>query len=172
MLKKPFKTLKLSQAKTLAPEPSTPPRMNLDGMNKLIRVSHLTLVAKDLVKTNQPSQTLDMPRVRELNLDVKEDELSMLKQLIDNQKGSDFKKAMEAIPCEPIMVKPWGGKMVPSKFQRPLASPQLENVNLDAESGRKIARERSTSLENSPVIQAKKPRRAFFSHEIMPIKGS
>ena len=74
-------------------EPSTPPRVNLEGMEKLMRVSHLTLVAQQLSDKNQPSYLLDMPRIRDLDLDVREEELPMLRKLIREENCFEFEEA-------------------------------------------------------------------------------
>ena len=146
-------------------EPSSPVKMDMDGMDKLARVSHLTLLAKDLASKNQPSYQLDMPRVRELKLDVQEAELPMLRTLLNEQNVRDFANSVDEVLFQPIMVKPFGSEMVPNKFQRSLNSPRLDDVKVDANDRTKIPRARSGSLENSPVIGSKKPKRASMSQE-------
>ena len=177
-VKTPSKTLVVEPPKQRPQEPGTPPRMDVDGLNKLIRVSHLTTLAKELSEKNQPSYLLDMPRVRDLNLDVNEDELPMLKELLKKENVFEFEETakeilgQEKLPTlEPLLCAPFGEKMVPHKFQRPLNSPRLSDVNLDAPVRMKNKREKSNSLENSPVIQSKKPKRASLSQEPSSLRG-
>ena len=94
-LKGPSKVLKLSQAKN--DEPPSPPRTNPEGMAKLMRVSHLTLVAQKLSATNQPSYLLEMPRIRELNLDVQEEELPMLRKMLREENCFEFNEACKLV---------------------------------------------------------------------------
>ena len=183
----PTSSTKKSEDQRPFEEPPVPTVLDSTGLDTLIRVSHLTTLAKQLSEQNIASYQLDMPRIRELNLDVFEAELPMLKTLLKNQNVSELEEKFEQngiggdrdddeyplTPGSPTLPASWTqpeNQPVTEQNQSQLPIPSIPIVNLDASKPSK-QRQRSFSNETSPVIKAKKPRRSCRSQDQPELQG-
>ena len=173
-------------------EPPPPVLLNSEGLDKLVRVSHLTNLAKKLSEDfNQPSYLLDMKRIRDLNLDVRLDELPLFKNILrkhnagvlqeqwdKNRVGEGEEDESPPTPGSPTLPDYLLPNTDPvnvgvEEVQPTTSAPCSSPVNTDAT---KIVDEPSSDSasedETSPVIKTKKPKRAFLSQEQQKLKGS
>ena len=178
-------------------EPSPPALLNPDGLDKLVRVSHLTQVATKLSKQyNQPSYLLDMTRVRDLNLDVLEEELPMLKNILRKQNASCIQEKWSqqglsldnteespptpGSPTLPSYLLPRKSPTMDSaeKVQPEIPTSEITLVNTDAVKVTKAfwdpkkVRTSMSEDDTSPVIKAKIPKRACRSQELSRLEGN
>ena len=168
-------------------EPPQPALLNSEGLDKLIRVSHLTVLANDLAEKRELSHTLNMPRIRELGLDVKEEELSMLRGLVTkasfqvqglhtnpSQTEPDEEQVDDESPPTPVTAVLPDFLLASENSQPAIPVPDFEprspRVKFDAPSQRKN-RQRSTSNDASPVIKPKKLKRSSCSQEPLRLRG-
>ena len=159
-------------------EPSPPALLNSDGLDKLVRVSHLTMIAKELTEKNNSGDFWTMTRIRDLKLDVKDEEFSMLTHLLKVQakEAEDVVLESPLTPGSPTLPEDfWRKPVCTERNLETLPVPNIpSSVNLDASKlPPKLTqrRQRPTSNDTSPVIKPKKMKRSSLSQEPKGLQG-